>query len=306
MMEEEQFGEDDFFRNHTIVIVGLGLMGGSLAMAMRPFCNRLIAVDLNQEVLQAAQNSGVIDRGSAILDDIVPEADLIVLAAPVGAILNVLEVLPNLHPRGCKVFDMGSTKSDIMMAMDRLPPRFDPLGGHPMCGKEKLSYFQAEAGLFHGAPFALTPLSRTSNQWLNLAKILCARIGAKPVILDAAQHDSIVAATSHLPYLLSSALVQATSPEDKALIGPGFRGMARLAATPPAMMLDVLLTNRAAILPALQALRAELGVLYEVLNGENVEYLKKYLSHSQQKQQMLLDNNNQKNIGQQATPHDQR
>lgn len=257
--------EPGFLADSRVAIIGLGLMGGSLALALRGHCAALLGVDPDPAVLALAQQRAVVDRTSASAEELLPEADLIILAAPVFAILASIRRLPELHPGRPAVMDLGSTKVQIDALLEALPERFDPIGGHPMCGKEQGSLAHAEAGLFQGAPFALTPLARTGPRARSLALQVVEAVGAHPVWLDAATHDKWTAATSHLPYLISCALALATPVQAAPLVGPGFRSATRLAASSPAMMSDVLLTNPGPILEALKRFTENLNQLAGLL-----------------------------------------
>lgn len=272
-----------------VAIVGLGLMGGSLAMALRGHCARLLGVDPDEATLSLARGREVVDLASSDPAEILPQADVVILAAPVRAILQLVEALPALHPGGAIVLDLGSTKVEIAGAMARLPARFDPLGGHPMCGKEHASLANAEPGLFQGAPFAFSPLPNTSERARSLVVQLSQVIGARPVWLDAETHDRWVAATSHLPYLLASALAIATRPEFAPLVGPGFRSTARLAATSPAMMLEVLASNRENVLAALAGFREQLDELAGSLAREDIDSLRQRLEHGSALHKALIE-----------------
>jgi prephenate dehydrogenase len=252
-----------------LAIVGLGLMGGSLALALKGKCAALYGVSPTPATLETALRSSLVSRADADPAAILPWADVIVLAAPLPAILDLLARLPELVPQRCIVLDLGSSKEIILSAMAVLPERFDPIGGHPICGKERLSLANAEAGLYHGAPFVLTPLERTSARARRCAQQIVAGVGARAVWLDAATHDAGVAATSHLPYLLASALVLATPSVPEALVGPGFRSTSRLAATPSGMMLGVLQSNRANLLASLARFRSSLDALEAALSEED-------------------------------------
>jgi prephenate dehydrogenase len=241
-----------------LAILGLGLMGGSLALALRGKCARLLGMDQDAATLALAAQTGLVDKLSANPAEILAEADLIVLAMPVRAILAFLQDLPNLHPGPAVVLDLGSTKAAIAAAMARLPARFNPIGGHPMCGKERSGLALADPGLYEQAPFALTPLPRTTPGGRGLAEALVRAAGARPVWVDAETHDLWVAATSHLPYLLACALAAATPEEAAPLIGPGYRGASRLSVSPVEMMMDILSTNRAPVLAAVSRMRSEL------------------------------------------------
>ncbi|MEW6505647.1 MAG: prephenate dehydrogenase [Chloroflexota bacterium] len=267
MAEDPHF--DGLLAHQTVAVVGLGLMGGSLALALRGHCATLLGVDHNPAVVEQAVRMGLADYLSTSPAEVLPQAGLIVLATPLSVILRLLDELPALHPGSAVVLDVGSTKSVVVAKMAGLPPRFDPLGGHPMCGKERSSLDEAEAALYRGAPFALTPLARTSQKARRLAEELVGALGARPVWLDAEDHDAMVAATSHLPYLTAAALAGITPPEVGALVGPGFRSTTRLAETPLSIMLDILRYNRAHILPALLRLQRQVAYLSRLLEGED-------------------------------------
>jgi prephenate dehydrogenase len=277
----------DFLTGKRIAIVGLGLIGGSLAMALRGHCARLLGIDLDAAILALAKEGQVVDEVSADPATLLPGADIIILAAPVGAILKTINSLPGLCPKAVMVMDMGSTKVEIMRAMDRLPARFDPIGGHPMAGKERLSLANAEPGLFRGAPFALTPLPRTSSRVRNLAIQICQVAGGHPLLLEPDQHDRWVGATSHLPYLVSSALMLSTPEEAAPMVGPGFRSATRLAATPSSMMLDVLRTNPGHIRAALARLRDQLDRMDDLLVQGDFESLGALLTGAREKKERL-------------------
>jgi prephenate dehydrogenase len=248
-------------------------------------------VDLDPNVLDLARERGVVDRACSDPADVLAEADLIVLAAPIGAILGLIHRLPDLHPGSPVVMDLGSTKVQICQAMEALPSRFETIGGHPMCGKENASLANADAGLYRGAVFALTPIARTTSRAREAAGRLAQAVGASVLWVDPETHDRWVAATSHLPYLISSALAAATPGEAAPLIGPGYRSTTRLAVTPTTMMLDVILTNRANILEAIGLLQGHLAGLESVLRDEDSAGLQALLDRAAEHQRELLHQN---------------
>ena len=268
-------------KDANIAIIGLGLMGGSLALSLKPRCRRLSAYDPDLATLELARRQEIVHVADSDPAKILAEADLVILACPVPAILDWLRRLPEYIQDPCIVLDIGSSKRTIVAALEALPANFDPIGGHPICGRERLSLENAERFLYRDAPFVLTPLSRTSPRARSAAMQIVESLGAHPIWLGAVDHDRILASTSHLPYLLSSALALAT-PEDAApLIGPGFRSTARLAGTPSSMMLGVLLSNADNVLEAMTRFRHSLDLLESALKTADRDALQSTLNTSQ-------------------------
>jgi prephenate dehydrogenase len=284
--------EDGFALKDSIVaIIGLGLMGGSLALALKKHCRAIYGVDSNQATLDLALSQNIVDRAASDPANLLPQADIIILATPVPTILALLQRLPDLMPNPCIVFDLGSTKSLIVEAMSYLPARFDPIGGHPICGKEKLSLENAEGTLFRSAPFVLTALQRTTVRAQQAADQIIHAIGAQAVRMDASEHDRVLAFTSHLPFLVSSSLASAltttAAKETVKLAGPGFRSTSRLAGTPSSMMLGVLETNRENVLAAIDSLQNELTAFESALRSRNSKELLFLLDKSRASYQMF-------------------
>jgi prephenate dehydrogenase len=265
-----------------VAIVGLGLMGGSLAMALRGQCSALFGIDPDPDARALASRWDLVDKVGARPEVLLPEADLVILAAPVQAIIEIISQLPDLHPGEAVVMDLGSTKTQITTAMAALPERFDPIGAHPMAGKERSSIIHAETELYHGAPFALTPLARTSIRAQDLALEVVLAVGARPLWLDPATHDRWVGATSHLPYLVANTLAAVTPAEAAPLVGPGFRSTARLAPSTLSMMLDILSTNREHLLVGVQRFRQHFDDLEAALIAEDFDRLTELLEKGSQ------------------------
>lgn len=272
----------------TICIIGLGLMGGSLALALREAegsragVQRIVGVARRRETLDAALEAGAIDVGTTDLAEGAADADVIVLATPARTILHQLPEVGCAARPGALVLDLGSTKVEICAAMAGLPAGIQPVGGHPMCGKEIGGFAAAEAGLFQGKTFVLCPLPRTSRAALAQAQSMADAIGARAVVLDPAAHDRAVAAISHLPYAAAVALVNAVEANSApaglpwSLASSGFRDTTRLAASEVDMMLDVLLTNRDAVLEWLDIFQEQVTNLKIALihgNGKSLHHL---------------------------------
>jgi prephenate dehydrogenase len=271
-----------------IAIIGLGLMGGSLALGLRGKCAAIYGIDPQPATLELALSQHIVDYADSDPATLLPEVDLVILSAPVPAILTLLERLPSYTPNPCIVMDMGSTKKLVVESMSRLPKRFDPIGGHPICGKEKLSLANAERTLYCSAPFLLTPLERTSARALSAANQIIEAVGAKAQVLNAVEHDHILASTSHLPFLISSALALATPNDVVSFVGPGFRSTSRLAGTSSSMMLGVLQSNRENVLEALHGMQSQLAEIESALSASEFSKLESILNEAQSKYQAFI------------------
>ena len=276
--------------NSKIAIIGLGLMGGSMALGLRGKCAALYGIDPHQPTIELALSQHIVDYADSDPANLPPEVDVVILAAPVPAILALINQLPITISHHCIVMDLGSTKRLVVEAMANLPERFDPIGGHPICGKEKLSLANAERTLYYAAPFLLTPLERTSPRAISAANQIIEALGAKGKTLDAVDHDRILASTSHLPFLISSALAR-TTPQDVApFVGPGFKSTSRLAGTSSSMMLGVLQSNRENVLAALRGMQSQLAKIESALSAEDFTKLETLLNESQSAYQSLTGN----------------
>ena len=268
-------------RERTIAIVGLGLMGGSLALALRSqnACAKIIGIDRDESTCAQALACGAVDQAG---DDLAltAQADVIVLAAPVRAIIDLLPRVGKIAHDGAIILDLGSTKREIVQAMTQLPAHVQPIGGHPMCGKETAGFASADANLYRNAIFALTPLARTSAQTLAIAQSLVEIIGAQPLVIDPERHDQIVATTSHLPFVVASALMAVASEQanqDELLFrfaASGFRDTSRLAASDATVMSDILLTNRVNVVKILRQYLAHLETLTQLIEQTDAPTLR--------------------------------
>lgn len=284
------------FQETQVTIVGLGLMGGSLAAALtqRGACRRVVGVARREETARTALSRDWVHHATTALEEGLRGADLVVLATPVRTILSLLEAIGPVLPPGCVVMDVGSTKREIVAAMNGLPATVEPLGGHPLCGKETSGLEAADPALYEGRVFVLTPLPRTSDWALALGQELAEAVGARPLILEPELHDFLLAASSHLPYLLSVGLmstaeeVAAGTPLLWELVASGFRDTSRLAASDVTMMVDILSTNRVAVLEMLRRYRRHLEHLTVLLESGDEAALRALLDTVAQKRRRLF------------------
>jgi prephenate dehydrogenase len=256
-------GQQPIFQK--IGIVGLGLIGGSIALAARQIwpSSLVIAVD-NKDVLETAMRLHAIDVAA---DDLIvlAEADLVILAAPVRQNLSLLSALDENVRQPAVITDTGSTKRAIVEAARRLPPRFTFIGGHPLGGAAAAGLEHARPDLFKGRPWLFTPVSDASGEALDKLLAFVGALGAIPRSVSVAGHDRLLAFLSHLPQLTASALMQvvgeAVEEDGLNLAGRGLMDTTRLASSPPEIWRDIAATNADEIGEALDAL---IGVLTEI------------------------------------------
>ena len=263
-----------------LAVIGLGLMGGSLAMALKDQVASIQGVDRSRIVAEKALELGVVDRIATDPAEALAACDLALLAVPVRAALELIGRLGSDLPAPARLMDLGSTKVQIVRAMNKLPDGVDCIGGHPLCGKERAGLEAAEPSLFQGAPFALVPLARTGPGMRGLAADLVHAVGGRAFQIDADRHDRIAALTSHVPYLLAASLVAGVnveSPRSEFLLGSGFRDTSRLAASDVTMMFDILTTNRQNVLAQLDRVLHEANELREFLVEGDDERLERAL-----------------------------
>jgi prephenate dehydrogenase len=245
-------------------IVGVGLMGASLAAALHGKVRSLRGVDVSAFVPPLPY----FDVITSDFDGATRDADVIVLATPIRTILRMLTRMEHLKP-GALVIDIGSTKEQIVAAMNALPEHITAIGGHPMCGKEVGGAGHADPTMFKGKPFVLCPTRRTTPEAQAFAEQIVALLEARLMVIDAHQHDRAVALISHLPYVVSSALVGTVRESDNAaawdLASSGFKDTSRLAVSDLVMIGDTLMTNRSAVLDAISALQTELELIKTLL-----------------------------------------
>ena len=252
----------------TVTIVGVGLIGGSFALALRKagFEGRIIGVS-RPETIAEARELGVIDEGAS-LEQALPESDLIYLAQPILRILEQLPEVARLAGPGALVTDAGSTKQAIVESAREHFRNSGAafLGGHPMAGKEGRGVAIAEADLFHGAVYAITPEPEMGETpWVDELLEWIRRIGARPLAMTPAEHDCVTAMTSHAATGLHRAggggVGSLENPEQLQVAGGGLRDMTRLAGSSYAIWEGILRTNAPAIAAGLRRVAAELDRL---------------------------------------------
>ncbi len=271
----------------NIALLGLGLMGGSLAMALKGACQKLLAVDSNPQTIRLATQTQVVDQISADPHDILPQADVIILSAPVVTIVEMIGRLPAWKPEGAIVIDLGSTKQAVCQALAALPKPFTAVGGHPMCGKTAFTLKHAEADLFLGSPFVLVRLANSGAPAIHLAEAIIETIGARPLWMDAETHDQWAAVTSHFPFLLANLMAGITPLAAAPLASTGWQSTTRLAGSSPEMMMDIFKTNRTQILAVLAQFSSQLELVRGLLQAQDFEPLNQLLAAGRQQHDLI-------------------
>lgn len=282
---------------NKIVIFGVGLIGGSLALALKKTvaAPKIVGVGRNLENLKLALHLGVIDEAESNVAKAVTDADLVLIATPVAQTPKILEaIIPHLG-QNAVVTDAGSTKSDIEQYVinasrqAKNPQHFlsQFVGAHPIAGAEKSGVTAAKNDLFIGKNVVLTPNENTSAEAIKLVRELWQITGANVSEMTAQAHDQIFAAVSHLPHLLAFALVNnlANRPNAKQLFdfaASGFRDFTRIAGSSPEMWRDISLANKTALMNELEAYQSEISSLQNLLKSEDSQGLQAMFEHASQ------------------------
>ncbi len=270
-----------------VCVVGLGLMGSSLAMALKGHTRDLTGVDLDPEACENAIAQGVVSRASSDVQ-LAKDADIVILAVHMQPLLTLIEALGGIMEPGTLLLDLGSVKTPVVAAMNRLPESIHAIAGHPMCGKSVHGLANAEAGLFDGQLFLWCKTTHTRPDGLAMLSQLVGAIGSRLVQMQQHHHDAIVAAVSGLPYALSAGLALTVGihaerdPMYMTIAASGFRDTSRLASTEPTMMVNILMTNREAMLEAIAETEAYLRRLRDLVTGDDPAALHDYLQLAQE------------------------
>jgi prephenate dehydrogenase len=273
-----------------MAIIGLGLIGGSLGLALKAakLSNvEIVGYDTDTIAAVDARRRGAVDKTEPTLQRATADAGLVILATPIVAMRQVMEEMASGLRENCVVTDTASTKARVMdWAGQLLPPSVSFVGGHPMAGKETAGIANADAKLFAGKSYCIIPSPNATEGAARLVVGLVHLIGAQPLFIDAEEHDRYVAAVSHLPLVVSTALFTLARsspawPELAALASSGFRDVTRLASSDPELSHDICLTNREAILHWLERLAEEISRYREFLAEGQEEELFKHFTQAQ-------------------------
>ena len=263
-----------------LAIIGLGLIGGSLGLALKQ-ANwqqaEVVGYARRYEAGSLALKLGAVDKVESTLSETVKGANIVIIATPILSIKDIFSQITSDLSDDSIVTDTASTKLQIMRwAEELLPPEINFVGGHPMAGKETSGVSAATADLFHNCTYCLTPAPRIKPAAVQTVKEMVKELGAIPLTISAREHDRLVAGVSHLPLLLSVALVSATTNNSSwhqmsCLAASGYRDLTRLASGNPEVNADICLSNSAAIVSWIDAFSEELQRLRKLVAGESIE-----------------------------------
>lgn len=272
-----------------IAIIGMGLIGGSLARAARErgLAREVVGCDQRAAELEEGLRRGFIDQGFQFAGEAVRGADLVVVAVPVQATESVLEAIREHLPESAILTDVGSVKGSFVEAVKRvfgsLPPRVIP--GHPIAGSEKSGITAADAQLFDAHKVILTPAPEADPQALERVRALWSGCGAEVLTMSVARHDEVLAATSHLPHLIAFSLVDTLAGEDDnkeifRYAAGGFQDFTRIAASDPVMWRDIFMANRDSVLEMLEHFNRDLDQLREAIEQADGQRLLKVFTRA--------------------------
>ncbi len=270
-----------------VVIIGTGLIGASLGLDLKKknLALQITGLSRRKKNADTARDIGAVDRVSTSLDA-VKDADLVILATPVEAIIEIGLKIAKKIKKDCVVIDVGSSKEDILSKLSSVIPNF--IGCHPLAGSEKRGVAGIQPGIFYGSICLITPNAKTNKKALNKIKLLWRKLGSRIVILSPKKHDQILALTSHLPHSIAFSLMNTVPDEFLSLSAGGLKDLTRIAASDADLWSQIFLSNRGNLLKALTCFESELGALKLALKNKNKKLITKILTLAGEKRKKLL------------------
>ncbi len=265
-----------------MAVVGVGLIGGSLSKAVkeRKLVGEVLGVGRNEERLKRAKEQSIIDKYSACVDETLGEADLVVVATPVGIIVDQIRGMVPFLKKGCIINDVGSVKKKLVQDVEKfIPESLHFVGGHPIAGTENSGFEASFSTLFEGRKCIITPVETTNPHALEKVKELWSRVGSTVVCMDGDEHDEVLAAVSHLPHIIAYSMVNSLLEREGfeetilSFAAGGFKDFTRIAASHPEMWRDIALMNKDKLLSAINLFQDYLDELKEAIAGEDTEKL---------------------------------
>ncbi len=271
---------------NKVAIVGVGLIGGSMALAMKKkrIARQIVGVSRHKNTLLLAKKAGAIDEGSRHLS-LIEGADLVILATPVNTTLNLAQTMLKFIRRDCIVCDVGSTKQEIVSKLSKIFPNF--VGSHPLAGSEKRGVSHASSDIFKNSLCILTPVRNTNRKALEKIEKLWHQLGVKTVFLSPATHDRALSFVSHLPHVLAFSLMGIIPPKYLKLGANSLKDTTRIAVSDSRLWADIFLSNRKNILNSIQIFQKNLSRIQSAVNKKDKKLLIKILEGAKNKREIL-------------------
>jgi len=264
----------------TIGIIGVGLLGGSIAAAarQRKLTGNILGAGRNPARMRAAQHSGLLDRGTTNIAETAAESDLVIVCTPVNHITQFIQIVAKNSRPGTIITDVGSTKQKICEDLyGNLPEGITFVASHPLAGSEKTGFEFADPDLFQNRPCVITPDDSLPVEAVARIKQFWEALGMHVLETSPQKHDQILAETSHLPHVVASALAMSLTEENRNFTSTGFRDTTRIAAGDPALWIDILLNNREAVVNSIDKYTHSLHRLRDAIINHDENQLRQLL-----------------------------
>ncbi len=271
---------------HKVAIVGTGLIGGSIALAIKKknLADEVIGVSRHKKTLLIAKKARAIDKGSQEIN-IIKDADLVILATPVNTILSLAPKIARVLKKDCLVTDVGSTKREIVARLTRIFPRY--VGAHPLAGSQNRGMPYANPDIFRNSLCILTPVRNTDKKAQGEIRKFWANLGAKVICLGPDSHDKILSFVSHLPHIAAFSLIQAVPKQYLKFAASGLRDTTRIASSESELWSDIFLSNRKNILKSIRVLELSLNRIKSAINKKDKRSLNIILKSAKSKRDSL-------------------
>lgn len=272
---------------HQVSIIGVGLMGGSAAKAIRKkrLARKIVGFFRNKQKQKRALSSGIVDEGFFSLKESVKNSDLIILAVPIHHIIRFMAKLKNIADKNAVIIDMGSEKSSVTKAAQQF--RLNFVGTHPLTGSEKKGADYSLETLFNNSCVILTPTKKTSLQALRKVRKFWTGLNAKVAVLSPDLHDTILAHTSHLPHVVAFSLMNAIPEKYLSFAATGLKDTTRIALSDASLWADILSYNRKHVLRSIARFQRALGEMKHTLERKHPQRLMSMLHTAQRKRQTI-------------------
>lgn len=276
-----------------VLIVGLGLIGGSLAKAIKKNIGiKITAIDINKDYIDKALDAKIIDKGMNKLESKI-DADIVFICLPVGSIIKCISYIIPFLNSGCIITDVGSTKKKIVDEVKKImPPNLYFIGGHPMTGSEKYGFDASQPGLFNNNYYFLVPLNKTPKYIIKkFVHYIINKINAKPVIITGEEHDKVVGIISHLPHILSTTLTNFVYQENVEFLkyaAGGFKDTTRIAMSKTDIWEDIVFSNKEVIKELLKEYVTTLNDFISFIDNKDINSMEKFFDTAREVRSKIL------------------